>query len=119
MFGVLSSLVLFFLVFFLVLVYHLFFWKILFSGGQDVGRVWVSPFECGFLGQVLTENVFRYTYFILLVFFVIFDLEVSLLLNMPYEGMLFKKFGFYFFFLVLLVRGYAFELSKGYVSWNY
>nr|WCH58148.1 NADH dehydrogenase subunit 3 [Holostephanus sp. FJ-2023] len=115
MFAVLISLMIFVVILILVLVYHLLIWSV----GYDVNRVWVSPFECGFLGSVLTENVFSYTYFVLLVFFVIFDLEVSLLLNLPYQGILFKNFGFYLFFLVLLSIGYGVELGSGYVSWNY
>lgn len=65
------------------------------------------------------ENYFRYTYFVLLVFFVVFDLEVSLLLNMPYQGLLFKNFAYYIFFLVLLSVGFAVEINKGYVEWAY
>nr|AUC63435.1 NADH dehydrogenase subunit 3 [Diplostomum spathaceum]AUC63436.1 NADH dehydrogenase subunit 3 [Diplostomum spathaceum]AUC63438.1 NADH dehydrogenase subunit 3 [Diplostomum spathaceum]AUC63440.1 NADH dehydrogenase subunit 3 [Diplostomum spathaceum] len=106
------------IIFFLVLFYHLYTWNLSVSF-LDSSRVWVSPFECGFLGNVLVENVFSYTYFILLVFFVIFDLEISLLVNIPYEGQLFKNFSFYFFFIFILVLGYTLEVSKGYVSWNY
>nr|YP_009533204.1 NADH dehydrogenase subunit 3 [Cyathocotyle prussica]AYH51389.1 NADH dehydrogenase subunit 3 [Cyathocotyle prussica] len=115
MFGVIVSLIVFMLILVLVLLYHLLLW----GPVIDAGRVWVSPFECGFLGSVLTENVFSYTYFVLLVFFVIFDLEVSLLLNLPYQGILFKNFGFYLFFLVIMGLGYGLELGSGYVSWNY
>nr|AUC63454.1 NADH dehydrogenase subunit 3 [Diplostomum pseudospathaceum] len=106
------------IVFFLVLFYHLYNWNFG-SSSLDSGRVWISPFECGFLGNVLVENVFSYTYFVLLVFFVIFDLEISLLINIPYEGQLFKNFSFYYFFVFILVLGYTLEVSKGYVSWNY
>nr|AYH51398.1 NADH dehydrogenase subunit 3 [Hysteromorpha triloba] len=102
----------------LVLVYHLYCWNTGFSGA-GLDRVWVSPFECGFLGNLLVENVFSYTYFILLVFFVVFDLEVSLLINIPYQGVLFKNFLYYYFFIFILVSGYTMEVSKGYVSWNY
>lgn len=82
-------------------------------------RVWVSPFECGFLSQRLVENYFSYTYFVLLVFFVIFDLEISLLLNIPFQGVLFKKFLYYAFFMVLVSLGFFFEVKKGYVIWSY
>lgn len=61
------------------------------------------------------ENYFSFTYFILLVFFVIFDLEVSLLLKMPLQGVLFKKFGGYFMFLCLVSLGFLVEVQKGYV----
>nr|AYH51368.1 NADH dehydrogenase subunit 3 [Cardiocephaloides medioconiger] len=115
---VLSMFFVLFIVLFLVFFYHLYCWN--FSRSfVEFGRVWVSPFECGFLGNVLVENVFSYTYFVLLVFFVVFDLEISLLVNIPYEGVLFKNFLFYYFFIFVLVVGYTFEVTKGYVSWNY
>nr|AYH51357.1 NADH dehydrogenase subunit 3 [Alaria americana] len=115
---VFSCLFLFLVVFFLVFFYHLYYWNVGVSSVES-GRVWVSPFECGFLGSLLVENVFSYTYFVLLVFFVIFDLEISLLMNIPYEGVLFKNFLFYYLFILMLVLGYTLEVNKGYVSWNY
>lgn len=51
--------------------------------------------------------------------FVIFDLEISLLLNMPSQGLLFFNFGYYYLFLVFLLIGYVFELFSGYVCWLY
>nr|YP_010231374.1 NADH dehydrogenase subunit 3 [Apharyngostrigea pipientis]QSV37704.1 NADH dehydrogenase subunit 3 [Apharyngostrigea pipientis] len=115
---VFSCLVLSLFIVFLVVIYSVYNWNWGIAD-REFGRVWVSPFECGFLGNVLVENVFSYTYFVLLVFFVVFDLEISLLINIPYQGVLFKNFFFFFFFLFLLVVGYFFEVSKGYVSWNY
>jgi NADH:ubiquinone oxidoreductase subunit 3 (subunit A) len=79
----------------------------------------VRRFECGFLSQRLVEKYFSYTYFVLLVFFVIFDLEVSLLLNMPLQGMLYKNLSYYLFFLILLSVGFFVEINKGYVEWSY
>nr|AYH51420.1 NADH dehydrogenase subunit 3 [Tylodelphys immer] len=98
--------------------YHLYCWNFDVSS-FEIGRVWVSPFECGFLGNILVENVFSYTYFVLLVFFVIFDLEISLLINIPCQGELFKNFFYYYLFITILVLGYTMEVGKGYVSWNY
>lgn len=69
--------------------------------------------------QRLAENYFSCTYFLLLVFFVVFDLEISLLLNMPLQGALFKKFVYYVFFVFLLALGFSLEVNKGYVDWGY
>nr|YP_009867152.1 NADH dehydrogenase subunit 3 [Diplostomum ardeae]QKG04351.1 NADH dehydrogenase subunit 3 [Diplostomum ardeae] len=115
---VFSAVFLMLVVFFLVFFYHVYYWNFGVSS-SELGRVWVSPFECGFLGNVLVENVFSYTYFVLLVFFVIFDLEISLLVNIPYQGELFKNFLYYYSFVFVLVFGYTLEVTKGYVSWNY
>nr|WSP01971.1 NADH dehydrogenase subunit 3 [Allocreadium lobatum] len=110
---------LFLMVFLLVILFHLSVWNVSASGAPNKLRSWVSPFECGFLSEGLVENYFSYTYFVLLVFFVVFDLEVSLLLNMPLQGMLFKNHGYYFFFLCLLSLGFLVEVNKGYVEWGY
>lgn len=79
----------------------------------------MRSFECGFVAQRLAENYFRYVYFILLVFFVVFDLEISLLLNMPCQGELFKNMAYYVFFLGLVGIGFGYEVYSGYVGWGY
>lgn len=76
----------------------------------------MSSFECGFVSQRIVEKYFRHTYFILLVFFVVFDLEVSLLLNMPLQGVLFKNFLYYVVFIIFLGSGFGAEVYKGYAD---
>nr|YP_009180047.1 NADH dehydrogenase subunit 3 [Anoplocephala perfoliata]AKU46910.1 NADH dehydrogenase subunit 3 [Anoplocephala perfoliata] len=80
---------------------------------------WGSPYECGFCSNSLSLNCFSFTYFSLLVFFVIFDLEISLLLNMPEQGLLFYNFYFYYLFIGVLAVGFLFEIWMGYVHWGY
>nr|YP_010693887.1 NADH dehydrogenase subunit 3 [Morishitium polonicum]WCD42524.1 NADH dehydrogenase subunit 3 [Morishitium polonicum] len=109
---------LFLIVFVLICFFHSFVWNFDLYGSNFV-RSWVGSFECGFLSGRVVENYFSYTYFVLLVFFVIFDLEISLLLNMPLQGVLFKNLLYYVFFLVLLSVGYWVEISRGYVRWSY
>nr|AAC39079.1 NADH dehydrogenase subunit 3 [Campula oblonga] len=118
MFLILSCFGLFLVVFLLVFVFRTFLWSSEWASLSGL-RSWVSSFECGFLSQRLVEDYFSYTYFILLVFFVVFDLEISLLLNMPLQGVLFKNLGYYLFFLLLLSLGFSVEVSKGYVEWGY
>nr|QJD07232.1 NADH dehydrogenase subunit 3 [Capsaloides cristatus] len=80
--------------------------------------VWSSPFESGFSGHMVNINNFSVSFFVLLVFFVVFDLEISLLLNLPTQGILYKNFFFYFFFVLLICSGYISEVNKGFVSWQ-
>nr|YP_009169429.1 NADH dehydrogenase subunit 3 [Fischoederius elongatus]AJF22821.1 NADH dehydrogenase subunit 3 [Fischoederius elongatus] len=115
---VLSCVGLFLLVFVLVGVFHAFLWNVEWSSVEGL-RCWVSSYECGFMSQQLVVNYFSYTCFVLLVFFVVFDLEISLLLNLPLQGMLYKNLMYYLFFLVLLCVGYAMEVYKGYALWVY
>nr|UFQ88763.1 NADH dehydrogenase subunit 3 [Rhinebothroides sp. MZUSP 8013]UFQ88775.1 NADH dehydrogenase subunit 3 [Rhinebothroides sp. MZUSP 8014]UFQ88799.1 NADH dehydrogenase subunit 3 [Rhinebothroides sp. MZUSP 8016] len=107
------------LVFFILLVIISFFTSGIFNKENSVINAWASPYECGFASSSLSFNCFSFTYFSLLVFFVIFDLEISLLLNLPEQGLLFNNFYFYFFFLFILVLGFIGEILFGYVRWGY
>nr|YP_001218751.1 NADH dehydrogenase subunit 3 [Echinococcus shiquicus]BAF56505.1 NADH dehydrogenase subunit 3 [Echinococcus shiquicus] len=83
------------------------------------GFQWCSSYECGFFPIVVSLDCFSFTYFSLLVVFVIFDLEISLLLNMPFQGILFGNFWYYYFFLFVMFFGFVIELFSGYVRWVY
>lgn len=102
------------LLFVLIFGFHGYLWNFKQRVYKKV-RSWASSFECGFLSQGVSENYFRCSYFLLLVFFVLFDLEVSLLLKLPFQGVLFKNFGFYRFFIICLCVGYVLEVVRGYV----
>nr|YP_010499316.1 NADH dehydrogenase subunit 3 [Nippotaenia mogurndae]UWT58593.1 NADH dehydrogenase subunit 3 [Nippotaenia mogurndae] len=91
----------------------------IFNKNVVVDTSWASPYECGFNSNSLSFNSFSFTYFSLLVFFVIFDLEISLLLNMPEQGLLFFNFFYYFSFLLILSIGFITEVIFGYVRWGY
>nr|YP_010939810.1 NADH dehydrogenase subunit 3 [Megalobenedenia derzhavini]WLG31373.1 NADH dehydrogenase subunit 3 [Megalobenedenia derzhavini] len=81
-------------------------------------KAWSSSFECGFIGHSVSINNFSVSFFILLIFFVVFDLEISLLLNMPTHINLYKSFFFYVCFIVLVCAGYITEVLKGFVNWQ-
>nr|YP_001218763.1 NADH dehydrogenase subunit 3 [Echinococcus oligarthrus]BAF56517.1 NADH dehydrogenase subunit 3 [Echinococcus oligarthrus] len=83
------------------------------------GFEWGSSYECGFFSVMVSLDCFSFTYFSLLVVFVIFDLEISLLLNMPFQGVLFGNFWYYYFFLLVVFFGFIVELFSGYVRWAY
>nr|UFQ89243.1 NADH dehydrogenase subunit 3 [Caulobothrium sp. MZUSP 8009] len=96
-----------------------FFTSGLFNKNENVVGSWSSPYECGFCSNSLSFNCFSFTYFSLLVFFVVFDLEISLLLNLPEQGILYNNFFYYFSFLLILVFGFISEIIIGYVRWGY
>nr|UFQ88463.1 NADH dehydrogenase subunit 3 [Rhinebothriidae sp. DJM-2021] len=96
-----------------------FFSSGIFNKFNQVVCSWASPYECGFISSSLSFNCFSFTYFSLLVFFVVFDLEISLLLNMPEQGLLYNNFIYYFSFLIILVVGFLGETLLGYVRWGY
>nr|UFQ88931.1 NADH dehydrogenase subunit 3 [Rhinebothroides sp. MZUSP 8027]UFQ88943.1 NADH dehydrogenase subunit 3 [Rhinebothroides sp. MZUSP 8028]UFQ88955.1 NADH dehydrogenase subunit 3 [Rhinebothroides sp. MZUSP 8029] len=107
------------LIFSVLLVIIGFFTSSVFNKSSSLINAWSSPYECGFASSSLSFNCFSFTYFSLLVFFVIFDLEISLLLNLPEQGLLFNNFYYYFSFLLILVFGFIGEILFGYVRWGY
>nr|AVN67104.1 NADH dehydrogenase subunit 3 [Dipylidium caninum]UKT60701.1 NADH dehydrogenase subunit 3 [Dipylidium caninum] len=113
--------VLFSVVFCWVLLFFVvyFFTCSLFNDNALVLISWASSYECGFVSNSLGFNNFSFTYFSLLVFFVIFDLEISLLLNMPEQGLLFYNFIYYYIFLFMLVVSFLAEVMFGYVRWGF
>nr|NP_038259.1 NADH dehydrogenase subunit 3 [Echinococcus multilocularis]WRI33878.1 NADH dehydrogenase subunit 3 [Echinococcus multilocularis]WRI33890.1 NADH dehydrogenase subunit 3 [Echinococcus multilocularis]BAA84934.2 NADH dehydrogenase subunit 3 [Echinococcus multilocularis]BDP27803.1 NADH dehydrogenase subunit 3 [Echinococcus multilocularis]BDP27815.1 NADH dehydrogenase subunit 3 [Echinococcus multilocularis] len=108
-----------FFVFFLLGFVIYFFNSGLLNKFGDFGFQWCSSYECGFFSAMVNLNCFSFTYFSLLVVFVIFDLEISLLLNMPSQGVLFGNFWYYYFFLFVMFFGFVVELFSGYVRWVY
>lgn len=86
--------------------------------GVSSGRgVWIRSFECGFVGHGYREKVFSYTFLNLMVIFIIFDLEVSLLLKIPFYSEWFDSYFLYVLFILIVGVGYLVELEKGYARW--
>nr|UFQ88343.1 NADH dehydrogenase subunit 3 [Rhinebothrium sp. LRP 10392]UFQ88355.1 NADH dehydrogenase subunit 3 [Rhinebothrium megacanthophallus] len=107
------------LIFFFLFIVIGFFTSGLFNKSERSSISWSSPYECGFTSSSLSFNCFSFTYFSLLVFFVVFDLEISLLLNLPEQGLLYNNFFYYFIFLLILSAGFICEVLLGYVRWGY
>nr|UFQ88571.1 NADH dehydrogenase subunit 3 [Rhinebothrium sp. 1] len=107
------------LIFFALFFIIAFFTSGLFNKVLSSVNSWASPYECGFVSSSLSFNCFSFTYFSLLVFFVVFDLEISLLLNLPEQGLLYSNFVYYYLFLLLLAIGFLSEIGFGYVRWGY
>nr|YP_009829434.1 NADH dehydrogenase subunit 3 [Enterogyrus malmbergi]QJD07096.1 NADH dehydrogenase subunit 3 [Enterogyrus malmbergi] len=100
----------------LIALYDSNFYSSLKTGNYNV-NVWCSPFECGFIGHNVKVNSFSAGFFLLLVFFVIFDLEISLLLNCVFQEEFFKNLIYYLFFLVIVALAFLFEVVNGFVGW--
>lgn len=97
-------------------------YKISFWGGLRDDYViglnnWVSSFECGFMSHGFSEKFFSFSYLNLLVFFVVFDLEVSLLLKISFDGLWFNRFFCYMTFILLVFLSYVMEVNYGYIKW--
>nr|YP_009057595.1 NADH dehydrogenase subunit 3 [Gononemertes parasita]AGZ63895.1 NADH dehydrogenase subunit 3 [Gononemertes parasita] len=90
-------------------------------------RVWVdfeknSPFECGFDPNLSARVPFSMRFFLLAVLFLIFDIEIVLLMPLPLivsftsweTGSLLS-----FFFLLVLLLGLFHEWKEGSLNWVY
>lgn len=73
------------------------------------------PYECGFDPMKSSRTPFSFRFFLVAILFLIFDLEIGLLI--PFVSGLSVKFGVgalvVFVFLVLLVLGLVYEWVKG------
>nr|YP_010286131.1 NADH dehydrogenase subunit 3 [Mesocestoides sp. RKZ08]UKS07969.1 NADH dehydrogenase subunit 3 [Mesocestoides sp. RKZ08] len=107
------------IIFVILSVVIVFFVSGVFNSCFIVDKSWSSPYECGFVSGSLSFNSFSFTYFSLLVFFVVFDLEISLLLNISFQGVLYGNFFYYFLFLFILIASFLVEVLMGYVRWGY
>nr|YP_009162833.1 NADH dehydrogenase subunit 3 [Gnathostoma spinigerum]AKM22098.1 NADH dehydrogenase subunit 3 [Gnathostoma spinigerum] len=100
-------LVVFFVAFFLLILFYLgnFILSI-----KDYGVGKVTSFECGFIGLGMIQNVFSIHFFIMMLMFVVFDLEVVMFL-----GLLIADLSGVVLFTMLMV----FVLVGFYMEWFY
>lgn len=97
-----------------ILVYFIFiliFYKLL----RDIE--FISRYECGFDSNCFTRLTFSYRFFIISILFIIFDVEISLILPIPFlieEEV--SIFIFYIFILILII-GFVYEYYYGSLEW--
>lgn len=90
-----------------------------YKNGNVASWSWRRAYECGYCPKSLRFKYFSLRYIVLLVFFVVLDLEISLLVKMPEQGLLFDKFVYYEVFLWVLGLGFSVEVIFGYMRWGY
>nr|WAQ70308.1 NADH dehydrogenase subunit 3 [Lycosa sp.] len=77
----------------------------------------LSSYECGFDPFSSTRLVFSYRFFLVSILFIIFDVEISLMLPVPF--FLLKELGIFIFFLFIFVLlvGLLYEYFYGALDW--
>jgi NADH-ubiquinone oxidoreductase chain 3 len=79
-----------------------------------------SPYECGFNPINSPRLPFSFRFFLIAILFLIFDLEIALLLVFPFSLSLLypiKRILFITFFLIILALGLYYEWSRGGLEW--
>nr|CDN96584.1 NADH dehydrogenase subunit 3 [Cherax cainii] len=81
----------------------------------------MSPFECGFDPKTSARLPFSLRFFLIAVIFLIFDVEITLLLPLASVTPFTNIFSWSFsglFFLSILLLGLYFEWQKGALEWS-
>jgi len=80
----------------------------------------VSPYECGFDPINSARLPFSFRFFLVAILFLIFDLEIAILLALPIATPLYKRFlGIIplLSFLLILIIGLWYEWAQGGLDW--
>nr|QFG40080.1 NADH dehydrogenase subunit 3 [Munidopsis lauensis] len=80
-----------------------------------------SPYECGFDPKELARIPFSLQFFLIAVIFLIFDVEITLILPLAYITQLSNIFSWLFTgasFIFILLFGLYFEWKQGALEWS-
>nr|YP_514624.1 NADH dehydrogenase subunit 3 [Rhodeus uyekii]AAZ57211.1 NADH dehydrogenase subunit 3 [Rhodeus uyekii] len=80
----------------------------------------LSPYECGFDPLGSARQPFSLRFFLVAILFLLFDLEIALLLPLPWGNQLCNPTGTFFWatmVLILLTLGLIYEWTQGGLDW--
>nr|ATI24693.1 NADH dehydrogenase subunit 3 [Karaftohelix adamsi] len=103
----------------LCILFSMTFWLVGFQSSNSAS-VKTSPFECGFEGYTSMRRPFSIRYFVLIVLFLIFDVEAVLLfpcLTTLLLGVNLNMYFYMFLFILLLTLGLTYEWKNGMLDW--
>lgn len=97
--------------------------SIFISESATLNREELSSYECGFEHHNVSRIPFSLRYFFLTLLFLLFDLEILLLLFTPYvviSNFVYITFLLVFIFILILFLGLLYEWNDGTLEWvNY
>nr|YP_010708748.1 NADH dehydrogenase subunit 3 [Cruznema tripartitum]WCR50915.1 NADH dehydrogenase subunit 3 [Cruznema tripartitum] len=82
---------------------------------KDMEKSKVSTFECGFVSVGKVQNSFSIHFFIMMIMFVIFDLEIVMFLGILFSD--FSSFVGFFFVFIFILGGFYMEWWYGKLIW--
>lgn len=99
----------------LVIVVYIIFIFFIYKININIERV--SSYECGFDPYRYTRISFSYRFFLISILFIIFDVEISLILPVPF--LIERDLGIwvFIFFLIILIIGLIYEYNCGSLDW--
>lgn len=77
----------------------------------------ISSYECGFNPRVSTRLEFSYRFFLISILFIIFDVEIALLLPVPFVSGRIIILWLFIVFIIILVCGLLYESIWGSLDW--
>lgn len=86
----------------------------------NISREVISPYECGFDGKDLSRLPFSLRFFLIIIIYILLDVEICLLLQLPYELSLetYSRQIWFFVFLLFLLIGLCGEFRLGLLNWK-
>nr|YP_010318766.1 NADH dehydrogenase subunit 3 [Asemonea sichuanensis]ULX45815.1 NADH dehydrogenase subunit 3 [Asemonea sichuanensis] len=101
--------------FFLVLVVYFIFFMMFYKNYENMESM--SSYECGFDPNSLTRLTFSYRFFLISILFIIFDVEISLMVPVPF--LMSSNIGVWIFsmFMLILIVGLLYEFQCGSLNW--
>nr|YP_010219072.1 NADH dehydrogenase subunit 3 [Phoneutria boliviensis]UBY46225.1 NADH dehydrogenase subunit 3 [Phoneutria boliviensis] len=77
----------------------------------------ISSYECGFDPKSEARFVFSYKFFMVSILFIIFDVEISLMISIPFFMISELGLFIFFFFVFVLIVGLLYEYYYGSLDW--
>nr|YP_009040875.1 NADH dehydrogenase subunit 3 [Telamonia vlijmi]AIB04196.1 NADH dehydrogenase subunit 3 [Telamonia vlijmi] len=99
----------------LVIVVYILFMLIFYKNMMDMESI--SAYECGFDPNSYTRMYFSYRFFLIAILFIIFDVEISLMLPVPFLMESEMSLWMFFYFMFILVMGLLYEYWCGSLDW--
>nr|YP_010554730.1 NADH dehydrogenase subunit 3 [Arctopsyche spinescens]UYO79363.1 NADH dehydrogenase subunit 3 [Arctopsyche spinescens] len=96
--------------------------SLIISKKKNTDREKISPFECGFDPKSLTRFPFSMQFFTITIIFLIFDVEISIILPMilTYKVTnLMLWFSISSIFIMILILGIFYEWHQNLLNWKY
>lgn len=99
----------------LVILVYIIFVIIIYRKIVDIERV--RSYECGFDPGRFTRYSFSYRFFLISILFIIFDVEITLILPIPFLIERELRIWIFSLFLIILIIGLIYEYMCGSLDW--